>query len=111
MDAPQAIVSVAKTANSPAQTPTKAASDDDRWNATPGDIARSAVAAMTPTPFSSRFGGGRVEDLEGAIADLRPLGRRALAVFVVPVPPLVGRRLRVAFRRVLPLLLTPERGD
>src|SRR5207247_3428123 len=31
--------------------------------------------------------------------------------FVVPDPPLVGRSLRVALRRVLPLLLAPERSD
>src|SRR5438046_3355604 len=30
---------------------------------------------------------------------------------VVPPPPLVRRRLRVALRRVLPLLLTPEGSD
>jgi len=35
----------------------------------------------------------------------------ARAVGVVVVPPLVGRRLRVALRRVLPFLLAPERGD
>src|SRR4051812_575742 len=34
-----------------------------------------------------------------------------LVVLVVQVPPLVGRRLRVALRRVLPLLLASERGD
>src|SRR5215813_5928052 len=39
------------------------------------------------------------------------LVRRGLrVVVVVPVPPLVRRRLRVALRRVLPLFLTPERG-
>src|SRR5262245_30354193 len=36
--------------------------------------------------------------------------RCLLAVFVVSVAPHVGRGLRVSFRRVLPLLLTPERG-
>src|SRR5829696_1651745 len=38
---------------------------------------------------------------------------RSVAVFVLVVqaPPLVGRGLRVARRRVLPLLLAPERGD
>src|ERR671911_382818 len=35
---------------------------------------------------------------------------RSLAVGVVVVPPFVGRRLRVALRRVLPLLLAAERG-
>src|SRR5215204_5500697 len=45
-------------------------------------------------------------------ADLVELlaGRLDVAVFVVPVPPLVRRRLRVALRRVLPLLLAPERS-
>ena len=36
---------------------------------------------------------------------------RVLAVRVVVVPPLVRRGLRVALGRVLPLLLTSERGD
>src|SRR5881398_1948511 len=31
--------------------------------------------------------------------------------FVVPDPPLVRRGLGIALRRVLPLLLTPERSD
>src|SRR5882724_4629618 len=31
--------------------------------------------------------------------------------FVVPVPPLVCRSLRVVLRRVLPLLLAPKRSD
>ena len=39
-----------------------------------------------------------------------PLGRSCIGVFVVPVPPLVRRGLRVALRRVLPLLLAPERS-
>src|SRR5258708_22680920 len=39
-----------------------------------------------------------------------PLGRLGVAVFVVPAPPLGDRGLRVAVRRVLPLLLSPERG-
>src|SRR5947208_16459975 len=38
-------------------------------------------------------------------------GGFVVAVFVVPVPPLVRRRLRVALRRFLPLLLTPEGSD
>src|SRR5919198_5105457 len=36
---------------------------------------------------------------------------RSLAVLVVEVPPLVGRRLRIALGRVLPLLLAPEGGQ
>src|ERR1700737_560420 len=50
-------------------------------------------------------------EIEAAIDDARPLGRRGVAVCVVPVPPLVRRRLRVALRRVLPLLLAAERSD
>src|ERR1044072_8631674 len=34
-----------------------------------------------------------------------------VAVFVVPSPPFVRRCLRIALRRVLPFLLTPEGGD
>src|SRR4029450_9346396 len=37
------------------------------------------------------------------------LGR--VPVLVVQVPPLVGRSLRIALGRVLPLLLAPEGGD
>src|SRR5512132_938085 len=40
-----------------------------------------------------------------------PRSRAGLVVLVVEVPPLVRRGLRVALRRVLPLLLAPERGD
>ncbi len=36
-----------------------------------------------------------------------PTRRHVLAVRVVPGPPLIGRRLRVALRRVLPVLLAP----
>src|SRR5213075_620276 len=48
-----------------------------------------------------------------APADLfEDLGRGfVVAVLVVPPPPLVRLRLRVAFRRVLPLLLAPQRSD
>jgi hypothetical protein len=38
------------------------------------------------------------------------LGRLSVAVFVVPVPPFVRRSLRVACRRVFPVLLAPERS-
>src|SRR5688500_1361147 len=37
--------------------------------------------------------------------------RTALAVLVVPVPPLVRRSLRIPLRRILPLLLAAERSD
>src|SRR3979490_1682451 len=36
--------------------------------------------------------------------------RRSYRVIVVPAPPLKRRALRVALRRVFPLLLTPKRG-
>ena len=38
-------------------------------------------------------------------------GRFVVAVPVVPIPPLIRRRLRVGLRRVLPFLLTPEGSD
>jgi hypothetical protein len=46
------------------------------------------------------------------VGHLNPLRiRRGLgAVVVVPVPPLVWRRLRVALWRIFPFLLAPERG-
>src|SRR5262249_3709430 len=34
-----------------------------------------------------------------------------VAIFVVPIPPLVRRCLRITFWRVLPFLLAPERSD
>src|SRR5262249_16308569 len=40
-----------------------------------------------------------------------PLGWRGVAEFVVPLPPLIRRGLWIALRRVLPLLLAPERCD
>src|SRR6478672_6706946 len=42
---------------------------------------------------------------------LLPRRRLGRAVCVVPVPPRVRRGLRIALRRVLPLLLPPQRGD
>src|SRR6202023_2814252 len=39
------------------------------------------------------------------------VGRGTGDVAVVPVPPFVGPGLRITLRRILPLLLTPERGD
>src|SRR5437773_2839251 len=51
---------------------------------------------------------------EGGLSCVRHLnpfrvGRGAGDVTVIPVPPLVGPGLRIALRRILPLLLTPER--
>src|ERR1700689_31601 len=57
--------------------------------------------------------------LPGLLLALRGAGPRGrgrlladvlLAVLVVEVPPLVGRSLRIALGRVLPLLLAAERG-
>src|SRR5262249_83716 len=49
--------------------------------------------------------------INSALRLLDPLlGRLGGAVFVVPIPPHVGRGLRVALRRVLPLLLPPQRS-
>src|ERR1700747_922022 len=46
------------------------------------------------------------------IQDFDPprVDRGVRGVFVMPVPPLVGRSLRIALRRILPLLLASERG-
>src|SRR2546429_6044860 len=66
-------------------------------------------------PPSNSLGRRRVAALRVGLGDteLHQAGsifiRRAW--FVVPDPPLVGRSLRVALRRVLPLLLAPERSD
>src|SRR3712207_7423703 len=47
----------------------------------------------------------------GACGLVQVLPRRLGIVGVVPLPPHVGRGLRVALRRVLPLLLAPERRE
>src|SRR5215510_13343020 len=44
-------------------------------------------------------------------AQRRPAQSCAIAIPIVVVPPVIGRRLRVARRRVLPLLLASERSD
>src|SRR5687768_5844937 len=82
---------------------------------TPGMLARRAGAAgsrATPVPSAARRRRRR-----GRVGAPPPARRRRgrtrsrLPVLVVQAPPLVGRRLRDALRRVLPLLLAPERGD
>src|SRR5205823_7477862 len=66
-------------------------------------------------PPSNSLGRRRVAALRVGLGDteLHQAGsifiRRAW--FVVPDPPLVRRSLRVALRRILPLLLAPERSD
>src|SRR2546429_3263841 len=66
-------------------------------------------------PPSNSLGRRRVAALRVGLGDteLHQAGsifiRRAW--FVVPDPPLVPRSLRVVLRRVLPLLLAPERSD
>src|SRR5271168_1483362 len=75
-----------------------------------------SMSRRTGHPSLARFllcgppsGGGflRVSDY---IDPLR-VGRGLCVVVVVPVPPLVWRGLGVTLRRVLPSLLTAERGD
>src|SRR3954454_12068244 len=53
------------------------------------------------------------ERLLAGVRDLDPLlvGRSTLRVAVVPIPPFVGRRLRIALRRIFPDLLPAERRD
>src|SRR3954454_11822735 len=65
---------------------------------------------MRPCP--SGVGDGRVTvPAAGCAGDLgEPTLRRLLLVLVVPVPPHVRRGLGIALGRVLPLLLTTERG-
>src|SRR5262245_25271244 len=71
-------------------------------------VIEIAVTGFLP---SSRSVGLLTLEAQTAIDDLRPLGRRGVVVCVVPVPPFVRRSLWIALRRVLPLLLAPERGD
>lgn len=90
----------------------------------PHDLAAAKLAVTSVLDHSEPTGFCRVEaitksprgqhDLEGAMGGLAPRERarsRALLVRVVVVPPVVRGSLRVAVRRVLPLLLAPERGD
>src|SRR5215217_6210994 len=70
---------------------------------------------MMPDPIRSGRSLGILARLSGCAAptdlfeNLR--GSFIIAVFVVPVPPLVRRSLGVALRRVLPLLLAPKGSD
>src|SRR4029077_16706110 len=70
------------------------------------------VFARTASSLSRSIGGFLFSGLRAGAGAREQVpvvsGRRVL---VVSVPPLVGRRLRVALGRVLPLLLASERGD
>src|ERR1044072_2522406 len=69
-------------------------------------ITSSLVQASNTAPA----GAWNVRCIRSVVSSLTwaPASR---GVRVVVVPPLVRRRLRPAVRRVLPLLLAPERGD
>src|SRR5216110_4108543 len=66
-------------------------------------------------PPSNSLGRRRVAALRVGLGDTELHQAGSILIrrvwFVVPDPPLVGRSLRVALRRVLPLLLAPERSD
>src|SRR5262249_17802070 len=61
-------------------------------------------------PLSARRCRGRRARTRSCPALHRPLRHPRVVVFVVPVPPVVGRGLGIALGRVLPGLLPPERG-
>src|SRR5215210_4296075 len=75
----------------------------------PVGVARGALSTRAPAgtrrPLRSRTAGSLRAEV------LRRGRSRGLGVGIVVVPPPVGRGLRVALRRVLPLLLAAERGD
>src|SRR5262249_38703722 len=120
MDLHQTIVTAALAAKISAQAPRNACAER-RSEAMRREISIPTVAAMTTTPSLRREqlrGDVRlcVAPSEGGFSSIGHRDpfrvRRGLGVVVVvPVPPLVRQRLRVAFRRVLPLLLPPERSD
>src|SRR5688500_15858098 len=69
-------------------------------------------AVCWTNPSCRRRVAGRYGMDSGSAPSLRLVaGVGTLFVAVVPVPPLVGRSLRVARRRVLPRLLASERRD
>src|SRR5437899_962287 len=76
--------------------------------------ASTAGAPAAPQPRGDRSlvvgpSGRAHQFLGGSRPPLPFLGRRrGVSVFVVPVPPFVGRALRVALRRVLPVLLAAK---
>src|SRR5712671_7215088 len=78
-----------------------------------GSVRRSSTGATSTIAFVSVLIFAVPERRLSGIRHLDPLlvGRCVCDVVVVPVPPLVRRGLRIAFGRVLPLLLAPERRD
>src|SRR5215213_8369268 len=70
-------------------------------------VARGALSTCVPRRARRR----RRPPAAGAPRPGKPRRARSPGVAVVVVPPAVGRGLRVALRRVLPLLLATERGD
>src|SRR3954469_15993002 len=89
--------------------------------ASPSHLARCRAAAtqlprapaVALTGLVTSFSGLLAKSLLAGSRDLDPflVGRRTFGVAVVPVPPFVGRRLRIAFRRILPDLLPSQRRD
>src|SRR5215211_2605805 len=77
---------------------------------TDGDLVAPATRPSRVPPAAPRSPRSRTA-AGSRPARLRRERSSVFAVRVVVVPPLVRRRLRVALRRVLPLLLAPERGD
>src|SRR5438876_11693926 len=78
----------------------------------PGRSARAALAARA-MPDGSGLAGLFPYGGLACVRHLDPflVGRGAGDITVVPVPPFVRPGLGVTLRRVLPLLLTPERRD
>src|SRR4029453_17042254 len=113
MDVPHAIVTAALAPKSSAKTPRKPCWEP-RSDARRAGFSDPAVTAMCTTVASASVAAALdrlTQKNEAAIDDARPLGRRGVVVLVVPVPPLVRRGLRVALRRVLPVLLASECRD
>src|ERR1700721_2970889 len=67
----------------------------------PLGAATSFRLFVAPSGSGSLWVGDNIDPLR--------VGESLGIIVVVPVPPLVRRGLRIAFRRVLPRLLTPER--
>src|SRR5512145_2609701 len=85
----------------------------DRADPTPAAIPPSTPSTHCQPRSCFRLCVALSEGGFSSVGDLDPLRimRGFGVVVVVPVPPLVGRCLRVALRRVLPLLLASQRGD
>src|SRR5215212_1758866 len=83
--------------------------DRDPANAGDPSLAWQKGVRTTSAPALRLPRGPATLDLHGH--RLGRLGAGRCVVLVVPPEPQIGRRLRVALRRVLPVLLAPERGD